>query len=395
MSVLNQMLRDLEQRRGQTADAANPAISDLREPPAAGRARARQWTLPVLICLVVLLSLALVWALLIGTSEQPSAIQRTANLPVEPMALPADPNERTVEAEVRQQPALPAPIAAPSETSLQPAPAVEQAEDRESQESATAPAAREPQLLAQRPEPSESPTDQPETPPAPDSEVLQAAQVREQPVAATEADEHINQDQGAPSHSNIQGVRRSDHDDPLASALSHWQAGRSEQAERLLARQLEQRPDWHQARLHQAQLMLQQQRSEEAIELLQAGLQLDPAALELRSLLARSLQGSGRIETAIATLEAAPVLNRSDALLLLAALYQQQQRYTHAKQRYRQAVELDASQGRGWAGLAISLEALGEPEQALHAWQQALARSDLPAGLRGYARERIDLLSRG
>ena len=387
MSVLNQMLRDLERRRGQTA-TTNPAMRDLREPPEAPRRLTQRLALPGLIALVVLLSLALAWQLLADSSGQPIATQRTTAPAPEPVA-------RSAEPESRQEQRLPGPAEKPPDTTPPTTSAVEQPPTVGAQEPTTPTVTPEPQVASRLPAQPQDFAQVPGPEPAPDTADLQASQTPVQIAATPEAGEQAIDAEGAANQADSRGVRRSDHDDPLERALSHWQAGRYEQAERLLAQQLEQRPDWHQARLHQAQLMLQQQRSDAAIELLQAGLQLDPAALELRGLLARSQQGLGQAEAAIATLEAAPVLDRSEALLLLAALYQQQQSHAQAEQRYRQAVELDASQGRGWAGLAISLEALGEAEQALQAWQQALARSDLPAGLRRYGRERIDTLGRG
>ncbi len=133
----------------------------------------------------------------------------------------------------------------------------------------------------------------------------------------------------------------------------------------------------------------------EAETLLRAGLALgganQPAFAKLyASLLARQ----GAASQAIRMLRAHEPHMRTDPeyYALLAGLLQHSGDYAAAAELYRRLVALDPAQGVWWAGLGISLEQTGKPDAALHAYLQARAAGGLSDAVAQYVQNRIDAL---
>ena len=78
---------------------------------------------------------------------------------------------------------------------------------------------------------------------------------------------------------------------------------------------------------------------------------------------------------------------RADYVAFLAALYQKQGRYRESAAAYERAVALEPGDAPNYVGLAISDEALGKKDEALLAYRHALA-GNLPDALRDYAEKR-------
>jgi len=74
---------------------------------------------------------------------------------------------------------------------------------------------------------------------------------------------------------------------------------------------------------------------------------------------------------------------------LLALAARQDQQYQLSEQTYRALVSADAGRGDWWFGLAIALDAQGLQNKASRAFLSALKLNDLSAGLADYARQRL------
>jgi len=83
-----------------------------------------------------------------------------------------------------------------------------------------------------------------------------------------------------------------------------------------------------------------------------------------------------------------------DVRSTLAALYQQTGKYSASASLYGQLLTADSSREVWWMGLAISLENTGEKKAALDAYRQAVYSGRLKPALADYARQRIAILNR-
>jgi MSHA biogenesis protein MshN len=77
---------------------------------------------------------------------------------------------------------------------------------------------------------------------------------------------------------------------------------------------------------------------------------------------------------------------------LYAAALQEQKRFEEAGQLYRQLVNLRPQQAVWWMGLAISMDQAGSNEQARGAYEQAIALPGLRSDLHDYIRGRLQIL---
>jgi MSHA biogenesis protein MshN len=74
---------------------------------------------------------------------------------------------------------------------------------------------------------------------------------------------------------------------------------------------------------------------------------------------------------------------------LLANLLQRQKRHAEAAAAYRQALTLNPGEGRWWVGLGLCLEETGQDSEAASAWRQARQAGNLPAELRQFVEARL------
>ncbi len=184
-------------------------------------------------------------------------------------------------------------------------------------------------------------------------------------------------------------------DDAYREAVSLRANGNSTGAERRLKELLAATPRHVKARELLVSIQNENGRWVEARGTLEAGIARVPEHVAFRLALARLLlQNSGEKE-AIAVLEEGRAAGRTEPELLafLAALYQRAARHAEAVKVYREALGVNAQEGRWWVGLGISLEAQQDSTGARDAYQRALASPRLPANLAQYAEGRLQALS--
>jgi len=101
-----------------------------------------------------------------------------------------------------------------------------------------------------------------------------------------------------------------------------------------------------------------------------------------------------RYADAVAVLSsyAPTVLIAPDYHAILALAAQTAGAHTEAVVRYRSLIAAQPQQGRHYAGLALSLEPLGDRVAAMSAWQTALRDPELPAAVAHYGSQRLQQL---
>ncbi|MFG0723315.1 tetratricopeptide repeat protein [Pseudomonas sp. GLN_6] len=119
-----------------------------------------------------------------------------------------------------------------------------------------------------------------------------------------------------------------------------------------------------------------------------------PDDSELRLLLARVQLQAGDTEGAVATLEQNPPRLEQEPtyFALLAASYQQTGQWQNSAELYRRMVALRPSQSTWQLGLAIALEQLDQPAEAGRHYRQALQGQGLDDSARRFASERAKAL---
>jgi len=140
-----------------------------------------------------------------------------------------------------------------------------------------------------------------------------------------------------------------------------------------------------------AAIFLNTGRISEAANSLKEGLHLKPDAAPLAKLYARILVDQGDIVNAVAVLERAHPSMAADPeyYALLAALYQQLEKYAQAAHVYQQILLRHPGTAHWWMGLALAREAMGETTRALDAFQRAQHAGGLSDAVLKYIQTRI------
>jgi len=133
----------------------------------------------------------------------------------------------------------------------------------------------------------------------------------------------------------------------------------------------------------------------DAAELLSEGVKVAPEYSLFAKLYARVLLEQNNPKLAIKILEngSAAMDVEPDYFALLAATYQRINNHEKATDLYLQLVKLKPNAGVWWLGLAISLEKSGKTKEALEAYQRAQNTGSLKSGLIKFTNNKVSALS--
>lgn len=150
------------------------------------------------------------------------------------------------------------------------------------------------------------------------------------------------------------------------------------------------------ARSQLAGLLVARQESAVAEQVLAEGLLDSPDQLDLAKPYAQLLVARNALEPALAALNRAIAANGVDAeaLALRAGLLYRQSSHAEAAADYRQALSYQPMQAVWWTGLAVAEEHNGQTARALAAYQRA-AQLPLEQAVREYVNARIQALQHG
>jgi len=130
---------------------------------------------------------------------------------------------------------------------------------------------------------------------------------------------------------------------------------------------------------------------EEARAVAAAGLALDPRQSGWAVVLARLQLERGDLGSALDTLErhADHAAGNADFQGLFAYVLHQDKRFDEAAARYQAALAVHPGEGRWWFGLATALESAGKANAAREAYTRARATANLPAEMAAMAEQRL------
>lgn len=138
-------------------------------------------------------------------------------------------------------------------------------------------------------------------------------------------------------------------------------------------------------------LLLEQQRSNEAMQVLSEIAAVRPGYLPVVMQLARLQAEYASEATALRTLleQRAAASGDADYVGFIATLAQRQKQFGLAASEFRQALVLRPSEGRWWVGLGLAEEAQGREAEAVAAWRKALSAGQIDAALRLFAERKL------
>lgn len=380
MSLINQMLQDLEQRSVGNLAGAN-MHNQIRAVPERKRVHPAWW-------LVLLLSLVLIGIGVWFWLRPVPAVAPTANL-----ALKIDSGLNSLPSPVAQSPlpVEPAPQAAPATTvQLEPAPAPVEKRDEPMPDTPQSRAHADNGRDVARPAETKSASESRHAVSAePAKEQPQSTNVRTatEPVpdstkqlTLTKQIKELTPQQLAENEFRKAGV-----------AL---QAGRQSDAMAGLEQTLKLDPRHAAARQTLVGLLLQAKRNDDAVKLAQDGLALDPTQTGLAMILARVQVEQGDVHAALATLERGlPHAGaRADYHAFMAALLQRDKRNKEAIEQYSIALGSTPQSGVWWMGLGISLQAENRLSDAHEAFSRAKATNTLTPELQAFVEQRLQQL---
>jgi len=357
MSLINDMLRDLEARR---ATEQRVPAGLLRAAGHAAPARGRPRLLLIAVTLILLLlATAVAW---LAWQRYTTPAPATAVAPVI-APVPALPPTTMPAAE---------PTPAPAGTATAAVPTTGQAE-----EAPPAPMPPAAVVTAAVPEaappaatpPAAEPVAQPATRRAPPSAPLAVEKTVRPPTPQLQAEAEYQRGVNA-----LRGGNQAAAETALRAALRLDGA-------HLLARET------------LAAVLLGAGRLIEADEVLEQGRRQFARNPTLALLLARLRVEQGHTGDAVTVLEQTlhAATSRADYLAFLAALYQRELRYEESIESYGRALALQPQQASWWAGMGISLENAGRKADAVKAYEQAAAGA-LPPQLQDHVRNRLKAL---
>jgi len=181
----------------------------------------------------------------------------------------------------------------------------------------------------------------------------------------------------------------------FARAQQAFADHRQQRGEQLLLDALDAFPRHSDARTQLAALLVNRQQPDDAELLLADGLAGDPRSLELAAPYAQLLAARDAPGPALDALDRAIEHNHTnaEALALRAALLYRLERHAESADAYRTALKAQPQRALWWTGLAVALEHDRQPGQALHAYRRAAALP-LEQAVADYVEQRIRLLNR-
>lgn len=361
MSVINQMLRDLDARQASKQERAG-LPPQLRTLPPAHTRRFGSWGL---LFVGLAAGAAIAW-LLAGQASAPTPVAAPA-APAAPLIPPSAP------VAVLPAPTIVAPPVAAAPIIKAPAPAPKVKEEAKP----VPPPPPPPRQVAEAVvKPVEKPTEKP---------VLASVMPPSaRPITTMAGESHIEkQPKGGQTREQAEAQYR--------KGVQFASQGDNAAALPALRRALELDPQHAKARQALLSVLASSRQWDEVRQVAQSGLALDPTRSGWATILARLQHEQGDTAAAVETLEryAAHAAGDVDYQGLFAFLLQKRQRPAEAVQRYQAALALRPGEGRWWFGLGLALEAAGRGDEARTAFGKAKETGNLSADMLGVVEQKL------
>lgn len=178
-------------------------------------------------------------------------------------------------------------------------------------------------------------------------------------------------------------------------ALNAFEQGRIYEAQAYLNKSIQENPANEEARQTLAALLVDNKKISEAQEILSEGLKRNPKNVQFRMAIARMQLESGDKKQALDTLVEGLSAGRHDASYqsFLANLFQRDERHDEAAAHFSAATQLRTGYPNDYVGLGISLQALQKYEDARIAYSRALSMDKLSPELKTFVDQQMSLIN--
>lgn len=230
------------------------------------------------------------------------------------------------------------------------------------------------------PAPVPSPVEEPRAAPVPTPKKAADAQKVQLAPARVEIDKQIREP-----------TPRQRAETEYAKGVAALHRGQSGDARAAFETTLQIDPAHHGARQALVGMLLEARRQDDAGRILQEGLQLAPAQHGFAMALARLQVENGELDAAVQTLARSldyPGVS-PDYLAFYAGLLQRQQKHAEAVAQFQRALGQRGNVGVWLLGIGVSLEALGRLPEAQEAFRRAKASGNLSPDLQTFADQRL------
>ncbi len=177
-------------------------------------------------------------------------------------------------------------------------------------------------------------------------------------------------------------------------ALEEAKLGKLQQAISNLSALLEVDPEYQDARTTLAALLIDKGNTPQATRIVNDGLNIFPDYAPFVELKARLLTHDGKIQQALNLLQSAvpPISENPDYHALIAALYERSNKDLFAVRTYQKLLAIDPHNGSWWFGLAVSYDKLGKTRDAATAYERAQSEGHLNTASLAYLQKRLESL---
>ncbi|GAB2182612.1 hypothetical protein DLREEDagrD3_28350 [Denitratisoma sp. agr-D3] len=195
---------------------------------------------------------------------------------------------------------------------------------------------------------------------------------------------------GRVEKSPVQGSPQAQAEGEYRRAMGLLAQGNRGEAEAALQQALRLAPEHASARQSLFVLLVEQQRKDEARQLLATGLDILPGHSAWAMNIARLQMEKGDAAAAWETLQRslAGAQNNGEYRAFCGTVLQRLGRGREAIEHFHAALRLNPGEGRWWLGLALVLEAESHPAEAREAYARAKAAGNLPADLAAFAEQK-------
>lgn len=380
MSVINQMLKDLEERRADSLATPDGVFSELSWSSEAGGTPIRRHGWLVSLALTVLI-LAAVIAYLLYTRSSPDVSSTMPELTT-----------------IKPAPTVVAPPAPTRQLASSPA-TNHSAGQPKKEDAGKISEPMKPPAIAQSPV--KASTRQVKPVQAEQTKLEQTRSlvkpttgkpVTKTPVAnKTAAGVGVDEGSGQIQKRQRPLTRQQKAERSFQRAYAQLQQGHLQQGTMHLQQALQYDPSHRQARELLAGAYIKSRRLVEAEMVLREGVRLWPADMQLSQLYARLLLQQKKAAAAVKVLVShrPAVFKQPDYYALLAAAYQQAGKHGQAAEIYFALVKAYPANGMWWLGRAMALEASTQRDEAASAYHKAIESGSLKPSLLRYAKQQL------